>query len=60
MIRLAAESPKIPPEPISDVQHLKSKSGRHISRVSVPHLRFLLHFLTIRNQTIRDVLYLET
>jgi len=32
MIRLAAECPKFVPEPISDVQHLKSKSGRHISR----------------------------
>ncbi|KAI0282501.1 armadillo-type protein [Russula aff. rugulosa BPL654] len=31
MIRLAAECSKVPPEPISDVQHLKSKSGRHIS-----------------------------
>jgi AP-4 complex subunit epsilon-1 len=36
MIRLAAECQEIPPEPISDVQHLKSKSGRHISHVSVP------------------------
>ena len=50
MIRLAAECPKFPPEPISDVQHLKSKSGRHISRVSDLHLLFLLHLLTIRNQ----------
>jgi hypothetical protein len=33
MIRLAAECQKIPPEPISDVQHLKAISGRHISRV---------------------------
>ena len=33
MIRLAAECQKIPPEPISDVQHLKGISGRHISRV---------------------------
>jgi hypothetical protein len=33
MIRLAAECQKIPPEPISDVQHLKGVSGRHISRV---------------------------
>ncbi|KAI0255354.1 armadillo-type protein [Lactifluus subvellereus] len=32
MIRLAAECQKIPPEPISDVQHLRSISGRHISR----------------------------
>jgi len=35
MMRLAAECQKIPPEPISDVQHLKSISGRHISRVCV-------------------------
>ena len=35
MIRLAAECPKIPHEPISEVHDLKSKSGRHISRVSV-------------------------
>jgi hypothetical protein len=35
MIRLAAECQEIPPEPISDVQHLRSISGRHISRVSV-------------------------
>lgn len=33
MIRLAAECQKIPPEPISEVQHLKVISGRHISRV---------------------------
>ncbi|KAI0003205.1 armadillo-type protein [Russula compacta] len=32
MMRLAAECQKIPPEPISEVQHLKSISGRHISR----------------------------
>ena len=38
MIRLAAECQKIPPEPISDVQHLKGISGRHISRV-----RFFIH-----------------
>ena len=57
MIRLAAECPKIPPEPISDVQHLKSKSGRHISHVSVPI--YASSFLY--NQTIiRDVLYLKT
>lgn len=33
MTRLAAECQKIPPEPISDVQHLKGISGRHIARV---------------------------
>ncbi|KAI0285247.1 armadillo-type protein [Russula brevipes] len=32
MMRLAAECQKIPPEPISDVRHLGSISGRHISR----------------------------
>lgn len=36
MIRLAAECPEVPLKPISDVQHLRNKSGRHISRVSVP------------------------
>lgn len=32
MMRLAAECDKVPPEVVSDVQHLKNISGRHISR----------------------------
>ncbi|KAH8980845.1 ARM repeat-containing protein [Lactarius hatsudake] len=32
MIRLAAECHKVPPEVVSEVQHLRSISGRHISR----------------------------
>ncbi|KAH9057664.1 ARM repeat-containing protein [Lactarius vividus] len=32
MMRLAAECQKVPPEVISEVQHLRSISGRHISR----------------------------
>jgi len=51
MMRLAAECQKIPPEPISDVRHLGSISGRHISRVSNPHSTLLPHpwFLSTRN-----------
>lgn len=51
MIRLAAECQKIPPEPISDVQYLKSKSGRHISRVSVPYAPSGLNSLQSKNAT---------
>ena len=40
MIRLAAECDKVPPEVISDVQHLKSISGRHISRVSILSMHY--------------------
>jgi hypothetical protein len=59
MIRLAAECPKFPPEPISDVQHLKSKSGRHISRVSVPiHASFFIS-LKSRNQNYQRCALLE-
>ncbi|KAH9171445.1 ARM repeat-containing protein [Lactarius sanguifluus] len=32
MIRLAAECHKVPPEVVSEIQHLRSISGRHISR----------------------------
>ncbi|KAI9457813.1 ARM repeat-containing protein [Lactarius psammicola] len=32
MMRLAAECHKVPPEVVSEVQHLRSISGRHISR----------------------------
>ena len=60
MIRLAAECSKVPPEPISDVQHLKSKSGRHISRVSVPIYSSYFIFLQSETKTIRDVPYLRT
>ena len=60
MIRLAAECQQIPPEPISDVQHLKSKSGRHISRVSVPIYASCLNSLQSEMRTIRDVLCLKT
>jgi hypothetical protein len=50
MIRLAAECrTKLPPEPISDVQHLKSKSGRHISRVSV--LIYTSHSISLQLET---------
>jgi AP-4 complex subunit epsilon-1 len=51
MMRLAAECQKIPPEPISDVHHLGSISGRHISRVSNPRPTLLPHhrFLTMRS-----------
>jgi hypothetical protein len=49
MIRLAAECPKVPPEPISDVEHLKSKSGRHISRVSV-HI-YASYFISLQSGT---------
>ena len=40
MIRLAAECDKVPPEVISHVQHLKSISGRHISRVSILSMHY--------------------
>ena len=59
MIRLAAECQKIPPEPISDVQHLRSVSGRHISRVSVL-INAYLNPLQLKNQITRDVLCLKT
>jgi len=49
MIRLAAECLKFPPEPISDVQHLKSISGRHISRVSVPI--YASYFISLQSET---------
>ena len=41
MMRLAAECDKVPPEVVSDVQHLKSISGRHISRVSILSMQFV-------------------
>lgn len=42
MMRLAAECDKVPPEVVSDVQHLKSISGRHISRVSILSMHILV------------------
>ena len=42
MMRLAAECDKVPPEVVSDVQHLKNISGRHISRVSILSMHRLL------------------
>jgi hypothetical protein len=55
MIRLAAECQKVPPEPISDVQHLKTVSGRHISRVST-HIHVLI-FPSDRYQNCRIEMY---
>jgi hypothetical protein len=54
MIRLAAECDKVPPEVVSDVQHLKSISGRHISRVSILSMHYLPVRLLIAGAT-RDV-----
>ncbi len=54
MMRLAAECQKVLPEVISDVQHLKSISGRHISHVS---LQFVYAFYArlFTASTTRDV-----
>jgi hypothetical protein len=58
MMRLAAECDKVPPEVVSDVQHLKSMSGRHISRVSILSTHHLVR-LFIAGAT-RDVFNSKT
>ncbi len=59
MMRLAAECHKVPPEVISEVQHLRSISGRHISRVSILSMYYFPVRLFIASAT-RDVLNSKT